>query len=213
MRRLLITFAVVPWLLAPIYVQQPDGKVTPLQPNRAPLGTRGGPAATLSSPTVIYVSPTRAAMPPMLPSSTLPMNLSLSPSATTVALPAPVSSSVAPPLLRQGSAEQAAPPPSSGMSPTQAAICVRALSVVQDLAALSMKQSGSQGLSSLTIAATIAQVQAAQGVWPTLQPLKRAGVPFFAPYKAEIKQGLGYADSFCSNPQASSGRVSIPRPR
>jgi hypothetical protein len=86
--------------------------------------------------------------------------------------------------------------------------------MVNDIAAVSMEQSGRQNLVPLTIAAAIAQVQAAQGTWPNLAPLKAEGVPFFTPNRTELRQALGYAVSFCQNPaSAGGGQESIQRPR
>jgi hypothetical protein len=101
-----------------------------------------------------------------------------------------------------------------GMPATQAAICVRALSMVNDIATLSMEQSGRENLVPLSIAAAIAQVQAAQGNWPNLAPLKAEGVPFFTPNRTELQQAVGYAESFCQNPAtARNGQARVVRPR
>jgi hypothetical protein len=182
MRHKLLTLLAVPLLLAPVRFQQGAGDIT-LTPSQATPGPRGTPAVALPSPTVvgpvlIDVSPSRAPMP-VLPS----------PTATSFPIPAPTT--VASP------SEPPAPPtvtaPGPAMPGTQATLCVRALGLVNDLAVVSMQQSGQENLVDLTIAAAIAQVQAA---------------------RAELKQALGYATSFCQNPaSASQGGAELARPR
>ncbi len=99
------------------------------------------------------------------------------------------------------------------MPATQAAICVRALSMVNDIAAVSMAQRNTQNLVPLTLAAALAQVQAAQGVWPNLAPLRAEGLPLFTANRAELRQALGYVESFCAGPASSAPTSAIARPR
>jgi hypothetical protein len=199
MRHFFWALLAAPLLLAPVRFQQGSESLI-LTPSQAPTGPRGTPAVMLPSPTlgpaIIQVSPTRAPLPTIPSDTSFPVQ---------VTLPAPTSPSTPSPTLV---------PSSLGMPATQAAICVRALSMVNDIAALSMEQSGRENLVPLTIAAAIAQVQAAQGNWPNLAPLRAEGVPFFTPNRAELRQALGYAASFCQNPvTAERGQERVTRPR
>jgi len=188
--------AAAPLLLAPIRLQQGAGDIT-LTPSQATPGPRGVPAVALPSPTIIDVSPTRAPLP-----------LPLSPSATGFPIPTAALTTPSQPALMP----QRASPPS--LPAPQATLCVRALGMVNDLAGLSMKQSGQENLVPLTIATAIAQVQAAQGVWPALEPLQRANIPYFIPNRAELNQALEYARSFCQNPALlPAGGPLLNRPR
>jgi hypothetical protein len=197
--RLFYILFLVPLLLAPVRVQQ-GADVLLLQPSTAPTGARGSVAVALPSPTVIEVSPTRA---PFISAS---ISASLPADASNQAAEAP-----APSAKPQPAQPQAVP--ARGMTPQQAALCVRALTMVNDLSVASMKQSGRENLVDLTIAVAIAQVQAAQGTWPMLQPIVQAPLPWFAPYRAELKKALEYTEGFCRNPNAAAPRQGLSRPR
>lgn len=194
MMRWLLLGLVLPLLLAPVRFQQGNETLL-LQPSTAPTGPRGKVAVALPSPTVIDISPTRAAFP----NSALP-------AAGGVASPTMVS-----PTPAVAPAVAARPPAPAGISPQQAALCVRALTMLTDLSAISMKQSGRENLVELSIAAAIAQVQAAQGQWPNLAGLRR-GVPLLTPNRAELKQALEYSQRFCANPAAREA-AGVGRPR
>lgn len=200
--RFVLGLFIIPLLLAPVRFQQ-GNDVMLLQPTTAPTGVRGAKAVALPSPTVIDISPTRA---PFI-STTLPTEegaagTTLSPTAATpVRKPKPTP--VAPAPVQ----------PTEGMSAKQAALCVRSLAMVNDLSVASMKESKRENLVDLTIAAAIAQVQAAQGQWPMLEPLKQAGLPWFVPYRNELKQALNYSENFCANPNAVPVRQGFTRPR
>lgn len=198
--RWILALMLAPLLLAPVRVQQ-GADVLLLQPTTAPTGARGSVAVALPSPTVIDISPTRM---PFI-SATVPSE--------TLVNPTEPKQPVAPQTLPV--APQPATPSAGGMTPQQAALCVRALGMVNDLSVASMKESGRENLVDLTIAAAIGQVQAAQGQWPMVEALRQAGLPWFAPYRAEIKQALEYSESFCGNPNAAQPqpRQGLSRPR
>ncbi len=199
--RLLLALLVAPLLLAPVRLQQ-GGQEILLQPGPSVAGQRGIAAVALPSPTLIAVSPTRAPLPVAPVSASFP----LAQLVKTEAAPAPAAAAQASVANTQ--------PTVPSMTAAQAALCVRTLSLVIDLATVSMKQSGREGLVPLTIAATINQAQAAQGQWPNLALLGQAGVPLFTPNRAELQQSLGYATSFCRNPAAGmAGGSAVARPR
>ncbi len=207
MRKALIICLAAPLLLAPVRMQQggKDILLTSTPVGQAP----GGAAVVLPTPTVIPVEPTVLPASPTQPAPTAP------------ALPQPQPPSQPQPVGPAPAAQAPAPTPrpapvapsSPGMSPQQAALCVRSLTLANDLAVVAARQEQSdKSYANLLIATAIAQTQAAQGIWPEISTLKPANLPWFGPLNTELKQAFTYIRNFCTNPNAQPARVTVPRP-
>lgn len=176
--RLLGVMAAAPLLLAPVRLHESSPAFFPPAQSPAPGAYSLPPAAPLVTPTVIPVSPS------FLPQAASPsLNLPLTPSPTQ------------PPVVIQ----KIYLPAPTGMSLKHAALCQRAMVLVQDLAMLSYQQKQAQGLFGLATVAAANAGQATGQQWPNLNAFNQASrnLPWVYPHKAELTQAVAAARSLC----------------
>lgn len=184
--RILLAVLVVPLLLAPVRLKDSTPAFfTPPGQSPAPESYSLPAAAPLTTPTVVFVSPT--VVTPASP--TQPVSQSLN-------LPLPVSPSL--PSSTITPQPQASPTPNL-MSPTAAALCQRSLLLVRDIGMLSYGQKRNRAVLKLALAASTAlpEVQARQ--WPTLNAFISAedDLPWFQPQGDELEDAATAALSLC----------------
>ena len=186
MIRLLLLFAVAPLLLAPVRLDnatpgfaQSLGGASP-----APEAYSLPPAAPLVTPTVIYVSPT------------VYQEVSLSTVSGSLGLPPQPQAQPQPPVIIQ----KIYMAPDTTMPFKRAALCQRAMLLVQDMAMLSYSQKESRSLFALATAAAAGVGQATAQKWPNMRPFAEAAdnLPWFYPNKAELTQAVSAATSLCT---------------
>jgi len=80
-----------------------------------------------------------------------------------------------------------------------AALCQRAMVLVQELALLSYQQKQAQGLFGLATVAAAGAGQATAQQWPNLTAFNQASrnLPWVYPHKAELTQAVSAARSLC----------------
>lgn len=186
--RFLVASLLAPLLLAPVRLQDstPAFFIPPAK-GPAPESYSLPSAEPLTSPTVIFVSPT---VLPQLPE--ISPAVVLSPSLNLPQPPLAPTPTVQPP--------QAGYLPPNLMSPTQAALCQRALLLVQDLSLLSYEQKRSPRVLKLSLAAATALPETRARHWPNLAAFNNAAdsLPWFQPQRAEMKDAAAAVQTLCT---------------
>lgn len=185
MLRLLLVLLAAPLLLAPVRLRDSTpGFFSAPVTGPAPESYSLPPAEALITPTVIFVSPTLVpGASPTIISGTLNLPLQVTPTA-----PQPQV------IIIQ---QQAAP---NLMNPTAAALCVRGMDLVQNIAMLSYGQERSQATMTLSLAAAAAMGEAANRQWPNLTAFNKAvrSLPWFYPNKTELRDAVIAARTLCT---------------
>ena len=187
--RIALVLLAAPLLLAPVRLQDstPAFFIPPAK-GPAPESYSLPAAEPLTTPTVIYVSP--SLLPPDI--SPTPAAPAVSPSLNLPQPPVAATPTVQPP--------QAMYNPPNLMTPTQAALCQRALLLVQDLAMVSYEQKRSPRVLKLSLAATTALPGVRTRHWPVLVAFTNASnnLPWFQPQRAEMKDAAQAVATLCT---------------
>ena len=179
--RFLAVVSAAPLLLAPVRLNDSSPAFFPPAQSPAPGAYSLPPATALVTPTVIPVSPS------FLPQAATPTSPPLN-------LPQPVPQAQPPVVI-----QKIYLPAPTGMSLKHAALCQRAMVLVQDLAMLSYQQKQAQGLFGLATVAAANAGQATAQQWPNLKAFNQASrnLPWVYPHKAELTQAVSAARSLC----------------
>lgn len=186
MKRFLAILLIAPLLLAPVRLKDSTPSFfTPPAQGPAPESYSLPSAAPLITPTVIQVSPTVLDIPSPTQPVTPSLNLPLPPAPAT---PRPAQSRPQLPIPH-------------GMSAKAAAICMRAMVYVQDMAMLSHREKENQSLINLTLAATQVMAQAQQQEWPDLTMFNKAvaKLPWRYPQKDDLGRAITAGRQYCGN--------------
>ncbi len=183
MKRVLLAFAVAPLLLAPVRLDNATPGFFQPAVSPAPEAYSLPPAQPLITPTVVYVSPT------VYPEA-------LGVSSSSLSLPQGPQPQTQPPVVIQRVYMQ----PDNTMPENRAALCLRSLLLVQDIAMLSYQQKNTTSTITLASAATAAVTSVVKQKWPNMNAFHKAakGLPWFYPNKAELSQAVAAAESLCT---------------
>ncbi len=185
--RILTALLIAPLLLAPVRLKDSTpGFFIPPAKGPAPESYSLPAAEPLTTPTVIMVSPTLFTdTSPTQPEAPVSSSLNL-PQPPAEAAPAPQ-----PP--------KQVPQATSGMSPTQAALCQRTLLLAKDLGMVSYEQKRNPRVLKFALAASVALPEVRAQQWPVLTAFHKAtaGLPYFQPQRTEMKDAAEAVNALC----------------